>query len=452
MLRNLLIVVVVCCSIALVTFNANRPLVRTGTQMEDVLSSVHYILENTSSSFANTDVNNLTAPSTPDPSRCRHHAAIVLFGRVRERDTKDRSSKLLKRVRREVERHVIGPNEKQFQFTIVVRVEDPQQDALLVEDAFSGSPQRVVLVTEPFNLTIQEPSLFGCGYRMWSNIQVAVRALGAIATGVMRNTTTTQSGCPMPMHPEYPEELFKWVLVLRTEILINTPFELSLLNPRLFYIANFCGARQRYKHRVYEYITRKVIPCLENETMPISAVRWPQYDHVANNKARTNHTRRHCNHTLSCRLLLPLGKKESASLTMPDYYFLANATTMREMFYSIVNDWFRNLFRKSDGHCNHGLLGGRLVHKTGLVPIGRYKYHKIDVEIPRVASWYPRPSLHEYLWNRGVLWESPHYRANYRYAPDYDTAQGNLLVRKETVFSRCHKTVCSIDSSEVFQG
>jgi hypothetical protein len=211
----------------------------------------------------------------------------------------------------------------------------------------------------------------------------------------------------------------------------------------LFYMANMCNPRLRHKKRVYEMAVTKTIPCLPGETLSIPPWPWPLGKplpvlHTTNGTQLSTCA----NHTLECRLLQTMGRDETTKLMMPDYYFLGNATTIRNMFYSIVEDWHEGQFRKSAGHCNHGLLGGRLTHKVGVVRVGRYKYHKVDLEIPRMASWFPAPSLHEYLGKRGALWASGR-------SPD---EEDDVLVKQESLWSRCRKVACSIPGSESFQG
>jgi hypothetical protein len=429
----------------------------------------------TTTRTSDTTKRQVTISGAVETAACsRRQAAILLFGRLRDRADASNARfendvKSLTRVRDNIDKRVIQPNSHLYNFTIVVRVEDPADEALVRVVFQSENRTRnhqlnseeimsnVVLATNVMNQSIEEPSLFFCKYRMWSNIQVAVQALRTVAASYLadRLPCFTLEGNQRTGGDLAPEGVFDWVLVFRSEIVINTPFVLSRLSRELFYVANFCAVRRVHKKRVYETAYTKKIRCLPNEITPIVFWRKDRVQPRTLPPTAVNRTvnndgvaapvvgEKPCKfHTLACKKLMSLGRKESTALTMPDYYFAANATTMSNMFYRIVDDWHEGKFRKAAGHCNHGLLGGRLLYMSGTVRTGRYKYHKIDFEIPRHASWYPVPSLVEYLAERGALWDTPNGTS-----PD-DTPVA--LLHEARFASRCNEAVCLVPELDIF--
>lgn len=382
--------------------------------------------------------------SAPVPFHVKkRQAAIVLFGRVTDRrksksvvDVVDSSdpATMLTRVRSELEEFIIQPNHDSYNFTIIIRVQS-EQDIALVRQVFPTDADGV-LATDPAPVMRTTP---GCWYHMYPNIQAGVQRMAMLEKSYAASD------------PQLWGEGFAMVVVIRSEVRINSPFHFHLLNHTLFYLPNACVGLQRKKNRVIEHVTWKSIPCLPNESLVIFPTRVGQKEavlltareaasaaehHRSNSSSNMTTTNACQSHRLQCRLLV-LNRREQALTEMPDFFFMGNSTTIRTMFETIATDWNEYQFNKSHGQCNHGLIGGRMIAKGGPVQFGRYLDHMVDVEIPREASWYPLPSLHTYLARRGVLWMNEPLPAS--------------VIQEPTVLSRCGRTMCSIREDRAFR-
>jgi hypothetical protein len=268
------------------------------------------------------------------------------------------------RLRAEVFKYVIQPNEALYDVAIFIRCSN--ESAAVVQAVFPEA----LLATRPMEEHIDEPSVAGCQYLMWSNIEVVVRK--------MLWFEQTQLG----------GRRFSTVMVLRSEVHLNNRFVFSDLNPELFYLANMCIGFYN-EQKLPSKFTLRYIPCDAN---PV-------------NGTLSLPTGTACSVKVGCHRIRRRVLFEDFGHGVPDFFMIANSSVMAVMFERIVEDWIERKFRKTIAHCNHGVLGARLL-MTG-VPTGRYRYHLVDVEVPRMAVWTPPPSLFEYLIEHNALWLVP---------------------------------------------